>query len=182
MSYRRRYSGVGYRGSSNPTTVTIHWSTKSSAYAIKFNDTYHWDQMQIFIQYLKNIPYGERDYDPDNKIWYITEQHLPNFRNMMEMIPEHFKIDFQGKPENQAFTGKFVSVDTYLDKFKELTTTDLRGQEYTLAKKIYRRAALSNHPDRNNGDGSKMAEINECWSNIERLYFNQKKEPEYAIS
>ncbi len=180
MSYRRRYSGVGYSRSGNPTTVTIHWSTKSSAYAIKFNDTYHWDQMQIFIQYLKNIPYGERDYDPENKVWYLMEKHLDGFKSMMEMIPEHFVIDFQGKPENQPYVGKFVSVDTYLDQFQILTTYNLRTMKYDEAKKVYRKCAMLWHPDRNNGDAGRMTEINECWSNIERLYFKQKKEPEYA--
>jgi curved DNA-binding protein CbpA len=34
----------------------------------------------------------------------------------------------------------------------------------TLDKSSYRRAALKYHPDRNNGDGSKMSELNSLWS------------------
>jgi hypothetical protein len=34
----------------------------------------------------------------------------------------------------------------------------------TLDKSAYRRAALKFHPDRNNGDGSKMSELNSLWS------------------
>jgi hypothetical protein len=184
MSYKRRYTGLNsnYNYKSNvPTRVTIHWSMSYSAYAIKFENTYHWEQMQIFIQYLKNLPYGERDYDPDNKIWYLMEKHLSGFKQMLEMIPQHFTVDFVEKP-SQTFQGNFVSVDTYLDKFQTLTTYNLRTLDYEQAKKIYRKAALLWHPDRNNGDASRMTDINECWSNIEKLHYNVKKEAEYANS
>ena len=179
MAYRRQWKPRDYN--TGPTKVTVHWSMKASAYAIKFLDTRHWNEMQIFITYLKGIPYGERDYNPDEKIWYLMEKHIDPFREMLKHMNQYFQEDFQGKAENQAFVGTFVSIDTYLDKFKELTGTDIRTcADYNMAKKIYRRAALENHPDRNNGDGSKMSDINEAWSQIEKLHFSVKKEPEYV--
>jgi hypothetical protein len=180
MAYRRQrniYDGGYY--SAIPTTVNIYWSTKSSAYAIKFEDTHHWNEMQIFIKYLNSIPYGERDYDAENKIWYLMEQHIVGFKKMMEMIPEHFKINFTEKPANEQFKGKFVSVDTYLDRFKNISGFDIRNQDYLDAKKVYRRCALANHPDRG-GDAKKMSELNEAWTEIERLHFNIKKETDYV--
>lgn len=174
FSYRsRRWGG--------PTKVTVHWSNKYNAYAINWQDTNHWNEMQPFISFLKSIPYGERDYDADNRIWYLAEQHLDKFMAMLDLMPSSiFEKDFQKKPDNQTNFHTFVSVDTYLDKFKELTGFDVRGQDYNDAKKIYRRSALANHPDRNGGDGSKMSDINEAWSHIESLHFKIKKEPEYA--
>jgi len=136
--------------------------------------------MQVFISYLNKLPYGERDYDPDNKIWYLAEKHIEAFMEMMKLMPSTiFDHDFQKKPEGQAFQTTFVPIDVYLDKFRELSGHELRGKEYDDAKKIYRRTALTYHPDRNGGDGSKMSEVNEAWGHIEQLYFHIKKEVEY---
>jgi hypothetical protein len=187
--YRRNAWSTGYN-SNQPTKVSIYWSQKASAYSIKFMDTHHWDEMQIFIQYLKNIPYGERDYDPDNKTWFLIEKHLGGFKQMLEMIPQHFTVDFQEKP-TQAFQGSFVPIDIYLDKFKTLTDIDARTTEYTVAKKAYRRVCMANHPDLHRGDidsrtgevidyGKIMSSINECWTSIEKEFYKMKKEPEYA--
>src|SRR6266496_3530191 len=114
MSYRRR----SYLSKTN---VTIHWSSKSSAYAIKFEDTHNWNQMQILIQYLKNIPYGERDYDPDNKIWFLVEKYIEPFKEMVTLMSQYFELDFQAKPTGDTFKGNFIPIDVYLDRFKQLT-------------------------------------------------------------
>lgn len=50
-----------------------------------------------------------------------------------------------------------------IDKFKSMNLGDL--------KRIYRKSALIYHPDRNNGDGSKMSELNRLWS----LYNKEEK-------
>lgn len=180
MSYRRRYSGFrSYE--SGPTTVTIHWSNKSGAYAIKFNDTRHWDKMQICIQYIKNFPYGERDYDPDNKTWFLVEKHISGLKQMLELMPESFTVDWQEKPSNTP-TATFVPMEVYLNRFKDLAGEDISKLTYDQAKKIYRRACMLNHPDRNGGDGTKMSSINEAWSNIEQNFYKMKKEVDYATN
>ena len=183
--YRRNLWSSGYN-SNQPTKVCIYWSQKASAYSIKFMDTHHWDEMQIFLQYLRNIPYGERDYDPDNKVWYLTDKHLVGFKQMLEMIPQHFTVDFQEK-QAQAFQGSFIPIDIWLDKFKDLTGQNLRTLEFSEGKKVYRRVCRELHPDlhRDKDDvinyHQLMSEVNECWSNIERDFYKQRKEPEYAI-
>ena len=42
--------------------------------------------------------------------------------------------------------------------------TDLKVDE---AKKMYRKAAMVLHPDRNNGDGAKMSELNKIWAELQ---------------
>ena len=164
-----------------PTKVTIQWSVASVAYTIKFHDTYHWDEMMVIKSAIQQFPYGEQMYDPDNKIWYLIEKHINGIKIMLELMPNIFELTFIEKPI-QDFQGKFVSVDTYIKSFERLTGAnikDFKPEEYNLAKKLYRRVCMENHPDRG-GNSNTMSEINECWSNIEKLYFNQKKELEYA--
>jgi hypothetical protein len=66
--------------------------------------------------------------------------------------PEDFFYNY-GKPIAQAAMTK----ETLEQKLKQLM-----GE--TLDKSSYRRAALKYHPDRNNGDGTKMSELNMLWS------------------
>ena len=66
--------------------------------------------------------------------------------------PEDFFYNY-GKPVAQATMTK----ETVAQRLKQLM-----GE--TLDKSSYRRAALKYHPDRNNGDGTKMSELNSLWS------------------
>jgi hypothetical protein len=66
--------------------------------------------------------------------------------------PEDFFYNY-GKPVAQATMTK----ETVAEKLKQLLGD-------TIDKSAYRRAALRYHPDRNNGDGSKMSELNSLWS------------------
>lgn len=166
---------------SGPTKVTLAWSQKSSAYALKFHDTQHWNEMQIFITYLKTIPYGERDYNPEDKTWFFVEKYLPQIQSMLAPLEQAgiFVTEFQEKPANQTFTGKFVSIDTYIDDFKVLSGgVDIRNLDYPTAKKAYRKACMLHHPDRG-GDAKKMSTLNEAWLHIEESHFNIKKDIEY---
>lgn len=177
-TYRRPYR---YNRPSGPTPVTLAWSQKSSAYSLKFQDTNHWNEMQPFIAYLKTIPYGERDYDPENKIWYFVEKYLSNIRAMLDPMEQAgiFTVTFHEKPANQTSFAKFVPLDLYIDKFKNISGVDIKQMDYATAKKAYRRACMQNHPDRG-GDPAKMADLNESWMHIEESHFNIKKDIEYS--
>jgi hypothetical protein len=182
--YRRKsaWSNSAYSYSPSTTKVTIHWSNKSAAFAIKFCDTKHWNEMQIAIQYIKNFPYGERDYDPENKVWFLVEKHIPGLKTILEALPQYFEIDYQEKPTNQTNTHTFVPIDVWIEKFKSLTTFDVKDMEYSKAKMIYRKFCKVYHPDLNPQDDTKklMSDLNECWNALELNHYKNKKEPEYV--
>lgn len=74
------------------------------------------------------------------------------------------------------------SIDAELQKFVQLLLPvsigkngdfDKEVKNWTKndATKAYRRAAMFYHPDRNNGDGSKMSELNSTWAILKEGYY-----------
>jgi hypothetical protein len=79
-------------------------------------------------------------------------------------------------PENVAAKNFFHNFNSAIEKLADnksdkqvlasllgLTTFDEIPSDKAAAKKLYRTAALRLHPDKNGGDGSKMATLNELW-------------------
>lgn len=177
--YKRR---TQWRDTSQPTRVFLHWSNKTGGYTLKWENTNHWNEMQPFISYLKTLPWGEYEYDVDTKTWGFTEKYLPQIQAMFDTLkPANvFDVDFQGKPDNQTNFASFISIDVYLDKFKNITGEDIKNKEYNLAKKDYRRACMRLHPDKG-GDPKVMSELNECWLHIEQTHFKINKTMEQVV-
>jgi hypothetical protein len=134
---------------------------------------------------LKHAPVAQRSYDPATSVWSYFDEWgqftLDRLVSVTDAItqkvtlievqdlvaqavnkqidlsakrvrPEDFFYNY-GKPVAQAAMTK----ETVAQRLKQLM-----GE--TLDKSSYRRAALRYHPDRNNGDGTKMAELNSLWS------------------
>jgi hypothetical protein len=212
MAYRRRSSfNSDYKY--QKTKVSIHWSNKASAYQIIFNKTGQYYPTKerfskikdVLISYISKLPYGEKEmqvnirhedvYNSKTGVtskqevqdwtYYIHEKHLNNFRNLVEMMPEDFEVDFVEKPindNNNGFQSRFTPTEVYLDRFKEITGQDIRSESYDNAKRYFRRSCMLYHPDRNPGNmeiAAKMAQLNECWSALEIQHFKTKQEIQY---
>ena len=73
------------------------------------------------------------------------------------------KIDAKDFFYNSAPKSVEITKDAAKLKLEEFFGTSLKDVSYDNARRLYRRAALLNHPDRNGGDGSKMSELNMYW-------------------
>jgi hypothetical protein len=130
---------------------------------------------------MKSVPYGEYLYDPYNKMWFLAEKHLAGLQILLDNLKEYFEVDFVKKQEGHNFQQTAVPIQVYLDKFQALTNFNLKDYpDYNQAKKIYRKFCLLYHPDRKHLIGGEdmskqMYELNECWSNIERVIYKQKE-------
>src|SRR5258708_32720897 len=185
MTSYKRTSRPYYR-SNKPTSVSITWSQQYSAYAVKWMDTGHFQEMMPVINFMKSKPYGEYTYDSDNKVWYIAEKYIKDVIVLLEAFGDTiFEINFVEKPAYSYVSNtKTISVDTYLDQFKELTNEDIRNLEYRQAKKIYLRFCMKYHPDLNPDkilSPLVMSKMNEIWTELERLYFKTSSQITYEI-
>lgn len=176
--YRSKYRFTG------PTSVSITWSQQYSAYAIKWTDTRHFQEMSPVINFIKSNPYGEYTYDPDNKVWYIAEKYIKQVITLLEAFGNKiFEVTFTEKPPlNYAISSKTISIESYLQKFRDLTGEDIKNLEYIDAKRIYRRVCLKFHPDRNPEFATTMSSVNEIWSELEKVHFKTRSQQQYETS
>lgn len=183
MAYRRRtrlFDDPWERP--RKVTVSITWdNVTNAAYKLKFDNIgKHWDKVQPIIDLIKtSIGSSDREYEPETKTWYISEKHITSIKEICEQIPD-FDVIYVAKPDQVRATA-FHSKESDYAEFKRLIsfahitfedTTDL-----DVALKIYRKAALALHPDRNPEMASEMSALNEVWSRLKVSYF-KKEEPQ----
>lgn len=134
-------------------------------------------------------------FDFKKKCWYIhtdvIEQLLTGIKVLMkEQMPTHFldsdiiedkriKLeDFDSffnsasevRPDSPLDKKSLLREFEHICKDQALVMVSIREDaEVKELKPYYRKAALALHPDRNNGDGSKMSQLNMIWAQLQQL-------------
>lgn len=159
--------------------VEVTHVSELDAYDLKFvmPGRHNWDEVKGLIQVLKaTIPASNREYHPDTKVWTLLADSYKQFEFVLKaanaqiiyiqesktkpMTPENFFYSYS-EPASSSKETK----ESLMDKLQKLlgcATADF-GDSAKL-KQLYRRKALEFHPDRNNGDGTRMSELNSIWS------------------
>jgi hypothetical protein len=141
------------------------------AYTIAFKyGRWEWDRVKGVISIIKVlIPASDREYNPVTKEWTVLEASWEALKGILASAS--FKIIEEKAVRPEDFHYDYSTVTPLISKeslaaklldLLELSTEDLK--DLVLLKKAYRRKAMEWHPDRNNGDGTRMSELNSIWS------------------
>jgi hypothetical protein len=133
---------------------------------------HQWNNIVAITQLMRaTIPASARDYDNNTKEWTVLEAFWPPLQMLLKQSG-HFKIVEEKivAPED-FFYNQGVASETIISKEslanQLLALLGITAQEladFNKAKKAYRKKALELHPDRNQGDGAAMSELNSVWT------------------
>ena len=150
----------------------IFWDIQSGAYVVA--SAYN----EKLVEALKTIiPSGDRSFDPQTKHWFVKEQYGEMIRSVCTTAFGVHAVSFTSKlvaeqatQQQRQWQPPVASAGTttesaVLEFFAMLSFDD--------AKLVYRRAAQSHHPDKQGGDATKMARLNELWTRIEKEYYKR---------
>lgn len=141
----------------------IWWDSQISAYRMTspFNPQFN----ELF----KNlIPFSDRNWDKETKIWTITERYFAPTKTLLDKMFGNVQAITKEMAEKAAAPPpvKTLPIDGVLMSFMKLLP-------YEAAQKAYRAAAIVLHPDRG-GDMEKMANLNACWQRLEIEFYKVK--------
>lgn len=150
--------------------VKAQHDSQLGAYTFRFKyGKNSWKQVEAMIILIKQIPVSDREYNPATKEWTILETSWPRVKQMFDAARFHVSTEKVVRAEDfhyeQPAAPTIVPKATLQQQLQQLL--GLSASEMTdsnAVKKAYRRKALEWHPDRNNGDGTKMSELNSIWS------------------
>lgn len=147
---------------------SIWWDDSIQAYRARF------PYQPAIIEFLKkNIPFSDRSFNDQTKIWTFTESYLDGtvkflhiaFGNNEVAVVTREQTEKAKQPRQSISPSKLTGTDAQLAEFMRLIP-------YESAKAAYRHAALTLHPDRG-GDMEKMAKVNALWTRIEKEVYGQ---------
>jgi hypothetical protein len=156
----------------------IFWDVNASAYVV--STAYN----EKAVDALKSlIPSGDRSWDSGTKLWYVKEPYGEALRSLFasafgihavsftskqvaEQAQTHSQTRTQSSAAGTALNPSVGTTEDAIIAFFGLLS-------YDAAKQSYRRAATDLHPDKQNGDASRMSRLNDLWARIEKEYFKR---------
>ena len=155
----------------------IWWDEAAQAYLLSLVPD---KNLRPFIAILKSrVPSGERDYDPKTNFWYLKEIYIEGVRALAQQVYGIASVSFTSRTVvEQARQSRPVGLPTtpikqvFVEFITMVNEDSTQAISYEAAKRAYRRAAITLHPDRG-GDPAKMARLNELWSRVEHEYYNK---------
>jgi hypothetical protein len=154
----------------------IFWDVNAQAYVVSM--AYNAKAVDALKQI---IPSGDRSWDDSAKLWYVKEPYGEALKSLFGSAFGIHAVSFTSKQvaeqSQQASYQRTQSHAATLNPSAGTTEDAIVAMfgllSYDAAKAAYRRAAMELHPDKQSGDGSKMARLNELWSRIEREYYKR---------
>lgn len=163
------------------TAKVIHDSVVGT-YEIRMN-SYQFDKIKEVIACIKQfVPASDRTYSPLTKSWTVLEWNAAKTMNywvILEPIIKHhgFHVQLEEKEVavdpafyaqdffyEQAPTGaQAESASTIAQKLSIYLGVEIKAQELTDLKRLYRQKARELHPDLG-GDATAMSELNRLWT------------------
>lgn len=135
-------------------------------------EKWQWKNIEALAGLMKlTIPASARDYNATTHEWTILEPFWIPLKTLLEQAK--FKITEEKLvKEEDFFYNQGVPSDSHEMSKEELANQllallDISAEEladFNKAKRAFRRKAMEWHPDRNQGDGSRMSELNSVWS------------------
>jgi hypothetical protein len=153
-------------------------------------------RLMHIIEFIKlAVPSSKRSWNRDEKAWYVDASYKDAMALMFKgkgyTVDIFSKEDFvKFMEENAKFQQEYQRMSATVNaeqefpkfigllekanmKFSPAAIAELQKDE-GFATKYYRKAALQFHPDRNNGDGKMMSELNATWANLREYHFKTK--------
>jgi hypothetical protein len=112
--------------------VHFTYDPASGGYALKMTgmrNKLDWEQLKLFTGAIKGcIASSDRDYDPNQKTWYIDPKHFKTVKILIESAFDKNNIFIIEAPEasEQGYTQTFHSSEADLTKLWEISSTKIR--------------------------------------------------------
>lgn len=156
----------------------IWWADDTQSYVLNCTPC---KELKSFVALLKSaIPAGDRDYDPRTYFWYFKEAYGDGVRSLAQSIYGIASVSFISKQAaqqaqaNRPFVGAVaLPIKQAFNEFIALCNTNGNDViDFESAKRAYRRASTTLHPDRG-GSPEQMAKLNELWKRVKEEYYHK---------
>jgi hypothetical protein len=156
-----------------PANIRIWWDAAIQAYRLSspYNKT--------LVDALKqHIPASDRSFDEQTKQWIITERYFDPIKNVFTLIGLKAVIITRQQVETTTQTASTGANGNAVSRQRQpldaVIVEWVRLLPYDAAKAAYRRAALDLHPDKNQGNASRMTSLNAAWDRIAKEVYGQQ--------